>query len=85
MTEQLLKELVDRTAIQDTRIEQLLQAVKNPGPVQYMPAPVNDGNVRKEKVQSINLNIRKSNRLKLFKASPDNDIELFLKNIYSVE
>ena len=79
MSEQLLEQLVARSALQDTRIEQLLQAVKNPAPVQYMPAPVNDGNVRKEKVQSINLNIRKSNRLKLFKASPDNDIELFLK------
>ena len=81
MSDLLLKELVDRTAIQDNRIEELLQAVKNPGPLQYMPAPVNDGDVRKAKVQSINLNIRKSNRLKLFKASTDNDIELFLKKI----
>ena len=82
MSDLLLKELVDRAAIQDNRIEQLLQAVKNPGPLQYMPAPVNNGEVRKGKVQNINLNIRKSNRLKLFKASTENDIELFLKKIH---
>ena len=52
----LLKELVDRQAVQDTRIELLLQAVKNPGPLQYVPPPVNNVEVRKAKVQNINLN-----------------------------
>ena len=39
----------------------------------------NDAEVRAEKVQKINLNIRKSNRLKPFKVSNDSDIKLFLK------
>ena len=51
MSEQLLEQLVARSALQDQRIEQLLQQIKSPAPVQYMPAPVNDGNVRKEKVK----------------------------------
>ena len=91
----LLAQLVARSATQDEKMEQqqhtitallqqqtaLLQQIKNPAPltVQYAPAAPNIDNVRKEKVQSINLNIRKSNRLKIFKVSTDTDIKLFLK------
>merc|ERR1711989_14153 len=63
----------------DQKMAQLLEQLKNPAPVQLMPAAPNADNVRKEKISSINLNIRKSNRLKLFKATAENDIELFLK------
>ena len=79
MAEALLEQLVTRSAQQDQRIAQLLEQLKNPAPVQFVPAAPNADNVRKDKVQSINLNIRKSNRLKLFKATAENDIELFLK------
>ena len=91
----LLAQLVARSATQDEKMEQqqqtitallqqqtaLLQQIRNPAPlqVQYTPAAPNIDNVRKEKIQSINLNIRKSNRLKIFKVSADTDIKLFLK------
>ena len=64
MAEQLLEQLVARSTLQDQRIAQLLEQLKNPAPVQVVPAAPNVDAVRKEKVQSINLNIRKSNRLK---------------------
>ena len=79
MAEALLEQLVTRSAQQDQRIAQLLEQLKNPAPVQFVPAAPNADNVRKEKVQSINLNTRESNKLKIFKATADTDIELFLK------
>ena len=79
MAEELLAQLVARSMLQDQRIATLMEQLKNPAPVQYVPAAPNADAVRKEKVQSINLNIRKSNRLKIFKVSTDSDIKLFLK------
>ena len=74
-------QLNQKMAEQQQTITVLLQQIKNPAPlqVQYVPAAPNDADVRAEKVQKINLNIRKSNRLKLFKVSNDSDIKLFLK------
>ena len=79
MAEELLAQLVARSTLQDQRIATLMEQLKNPAPVQYVPAAPNADAVRKEKVQGINLNIRKSNRLKIFKVSTDSDIKLFLK------
>ena len=70
---ELLAQLVARSQIQDQRLAEqqqtitaLLQQIKQPPPVQvqYVPAAPNDADVRAEKVQKINLNIRKSNRSK---------------------
>ena len=74
-------QLNQKMAEQQQTITVLLQQIKNPAPlqVQYVPAAPNADAVRKEKVQGINLNIRKSNRLKIFKVSTDSDIKLFLK------
>ena len=74
-------ELHAQNAQQQQTIAALLQQIKQPPPVQvqYIPAAPNDADIRAEKVQKINLNIRKSNRLKPFRVSPDSDIRLFLK------
>ena len=88
----LLAQLVARSETQDQKMAEqqqtitallqqqtaLLQQIKNPAPlqVQYVPAAPNVDEVRAEKVQKINLNVRKSNRLKLFKVSNDSDIKL---------
>ena len=58
---------------------QLMEHLKNPAPISLVPAAPNVENIRKEKIQTIILNIRKSNRLKPYKGNTDNDIELFLK------
>ena len=78
---ELLAQLVANSQRQDARIAALLEQLKQPPPVQvqYIPAAPNDAEVRAEKLQKINLNIRKSNRLKPFKVSNDSDIKLFLK------
>ena len=78
---ELLAQLVANSQRQDARIAALLEQLKQPPPVQvqYIPAAPNDADIRAEKVQKINLNIRKSNRLKPFKVSNDSDIKLFLK------
>ena len=64
MAEALLEQLVARSVQHDARMAQLMEHLKNPAPVTLVPAAPNVDNVRKEKIQSINLNIRKSNRLK---------------------
>ena len=79
MADALLKQLVDRSVAQDQRMAQLMEQLKNPAPVTLAPAVPNVDHVRKEKIQSINLNLRKSNRLKPYKGTAENDIELFLK------
>ena len=65
---ELLAQLVARSEIQDKKmaeqqqtITELLQQIRNPAPlrVQYVPAAPNDADVRADKVQKINLNIRK--------------------------
>ena len=76
----LLAQLVANSAKQK-QIVALLQQIKQPPPVQveYRPAAPADADIRAEKVQKINFNIRKSNRLKPFRVSADSDIKLFLK------
>ena len=71
----------DQMAAQQQQIVALLQTIKEPPPVQveYRPAGPADADIRAEKVQKINFNIRKSNRLKPFRVSADSDIKLFLK------
>ena len=63
---ELLAQLVARSQMQDQRIAALLEQLKQPPPVQvqYIPAAPDAAEIRAEKVQKINLNIRKSNRLK---------------------
>ena len=68
----LLASLVEGMREQDTRIEELLAAIKNP------PAPV-AATVRADQVMKITSNINKSKRLKPFKVTQD--IKLFLTNI----
>ena len=86
MAERLLEHLVTRSEQTDARLQQqaaqmlqLMEHLKNPAPVSLVPAAPNVDNIRKEKIQTIILNIRKSNRLKPYKGNTDNDIELFLK------
>ena len=47
--------------------------------LEYRPQAPNANEVRADKIQKINFNIRKSNRLKPFKVSSECDIKLFLK------
>ena len=74
-------QLAAQSAKQDERFNALLQAFNNkqPPPVEYRPAAPDAADIRAEKVQKINLSIRKSNRLKPFRVSADSDIRLFLK------
>ena len=60
---------------------QLIQQIQRP-PVQqieYRPVAPGAAEIRAEKVQKINFNIRKSNRLKPFRVSGDSDVKVFLK------
>ena len=64
----LLKQMAaqqQQMAAQQQQISALLQTIKEPPPVQieYRPAAPADADIRAEKVQKINFNIRKSNRL----------------------
>ena len=67
----------------DAKFEQLLATVRagqgngNQNAVNVQPA--SDEAIRAEKIQKINFNLRKSNRLKIFKVSADTDIKLFIK------
>ena len=54
---------------QSQQIVQLIEHLKSP------PQP----NKRKEKIQNLVLNFRKTNKLKSFKGNSDSDIELFIK------
>ena len=54
---------------QSQQIVQLMEHLKSP------PQP----NKRKEKIQNLVLNFRKTNKLKAFKGNSDSDIELFIK------
>ena len=67
---ELLDKLVQGKQEQDTRMEALLQAIKDP------PAPA-AATVKAEKVYKITSNISKSKRLKPFKVTQD--IKLFIK------
>ena len=63
---ELLAQLVASSQKQEERFNALLQAFNNkqPPPVEYRPAAPDAAEIRAEKVQKINLDIRKSNHLK---------------------
>ena len=70
---------------QQNQIADLIEAIKlmpgvqNPVAVNVQPAPIDQAVVRAEKVQRLSINMRKSNRIKVFKASNDSDIRKFIK------
>ena len=77
--ERILEQLVARSGETDralrqqsAQIVQLMEHLKSP------PRP-NEDEKRKEKIQNLILNFRKTNRLKPFKGNSDSDIELFIK------
>ena len=65
----------------DAKFAELVGSMRQQGPVnvQYNPVEPAAAVIRAEKVQKINFNLRKSNRLKPFKVSADTDVKLFLK------
>ena len=67
---ELLKQLVAGKRDQDTRIQELLTAIKS-------PPPVDADTVRKEQVLKITQNFNKAKRLKPYKVT--HDIKLFLR------
>ena len=64
---------------QQEQIASLCQALKNKDPLQVnvAHAPRNAAEVRAEKIQQLTLNLRKSNRIKLYK--PETDINVYLR------
>ena len=69
------KEANEKIADQQGQITELLKTLKEREP----PAAPNPDAIRAEKIQKINFNLRKSNRLKPFKVSAETDVKLFLK------
>ena len=57
----------------------LMPGVQHPVAVTVEPAVIAPDVIRAEKVQRLALNMRKSNRIKIFKANNDSDIKLFIK------
>ena len=70
---------------QQNQITGLIEAIKlmpgvaAPVAVTVEPAVVDPLVVRAEKVQRLSMNMRKSNRIKIFKACNDSDIRMFIK------
>ena len=90
MNEEYMKQLMDTVvqqrdhmAVQQGQITDLVNALKakpgvaNPVAVNVQPAPIPANVIRAEKVQKLSLNLRKSNRIKLFKA--DTDIQVYMR------
>ena len=80
--QQLLAQLVssstkaeEKYVEQQGQITELLKTLKE----REAPAGPSPETIRAEKVQKINFNLRKSNRLKPFKVSADTDVKLFLE------
>ena len=84
MDEEYMKQLMDtvvqqrdQMAAQQNQISDLVNAlqampgVRNPVEVQVQPAPIAANVIRTEKVQKLSLNLRKSNRIKRYKADTD--------------
>ena len=75
----------ERAAQKDEQIKSLIESIRlmpgvqNPVAVNVQPAVIDPVVVRAEKVQRLAMNMRKSNRIKIFKASSDSDIQIFLK------
>ena len=80
-----MKQQQERAAAKDVIIEGLLESIKNTQAAQQQvavtvqPAVVDPDVVRAEKVQRLAMSMRKSNRIKVFKASGDSDIQIFIK------
>ena len=85
MAEEYMKQLVETVALQQGQINNLIETIKlmpgvqNPVAVTVEPAVIAPDVIRAEKVQRLALNMRKSNRIKIFKANNDSDIKLFIK------
>ena len=72
------KELQHRKEMADM-IASLKEVRAAPPTVNIQPAPPDQNAVRVEKVQRLAMSMRKSNRVKLFKASGESDVQKFLK------
>ena len=85
MAEENMKQLADTVKQQQDQITNLIQVlqqmpgVQEPVRVNVNPAVVAADVIRAEKVQKLALNMRKSNRFKIFKVTTDSDIKLFIK------
>ena len=72
---------------QQNQIAGLIEAIKlMPGLAQPVAVTVNQAAVdplviRAEKIQRLSMNMRKSNRIKIFKACNDSDIRIFIKKL----
>ena len=80
-----MKQMAETAKLQQQQIAALIEAinimpgVQNPVAVTVQPAVVDPALIRAEKVQRLAMSMRKSNRIKVFKASGDSDIQIFLK------
>ncbi|CAL4219092.1 unnamed protein product [Meganyctiphanes norvegica] len=57
----------------------IMPGVQNPVAVQVQPAAIDPIIARADKIQRLSMSMRKSNRLKVFKASNDSDIRMVIK------
>ena len=71
--------LAEERVAADEKFAQLIASIQAPGPITLKPPDPDADAVRAEKVQKINFNLRRSQRLKPYKVSADTDIKLFLK------
>ena len=92
MSEEYMKQLAETVKIQQSQMAeqqaqitnlltamQQMPGMREPVKVDVRPAVVSAADIRAEKVQKLALNMRKSNRFKVFKVHNDSDIKLFLK------
>ena len=83
--EELLATMAQKSNEQQAQITSLIDVIKlmprlaQPVAVTVNQAAVDPAVVRAEKVQRLSMNMRKSNRIKIFKASNDSDIRMFIK------
>ena len=83
--EELLATMAEKSNEQQAQIAGLIEAIKlMPGLAQPVAVTVNQAAVdplvvRAEKIQRLSMNMRKSNRIKIFKATNDSDIRMFIK------
>ena len=87
--EEILAKMAEKNEQQQMQIAGLIETIKNmpgvaaPVAVQVQPAAVDPLVARAEKIQRLSMNVRKSNRLKVFKACNDSDIRIFIKKFQS--
>ena len=63
----------------DEKFAALIASIKQPGEVTLKPPEPDPEAVRSDKIQKLNMNMRRSQRVKPFKVSGETDIKLFLK------